>query len=65
MFYFKILFFFGVCCVLNGHFLKASGNLRRNFILIIAEVERKWISIIKEVLTNRIIAYLKFRHVSL
>ena len=32
---------------------------------IIAEAERKWIPTIKEVLTNRITAYLKFRHVSL
>ena len=35
------------------------------YIYIIAEVERKWIPTIKEALTNRITAYLKFRRVSL
>ena len=35
------------------------------YIYIIAEAERKWIPTIKEVLTNKITAYLKFRHVSL
>ena len=35
------------------------------YIYIIAEAKRKWIPTIKEVLTNKIIAYLKFRHVSL
>ena len=34
------------------------------YIDIIAEAERKWIPTIKEVLTNRITAYLKFRHIS-
>ena len=33
------------------------------YIYIIAEVERKWIPTIKEVLTNRKIDYLKFRHI--
>ena len=35
------------------------------YVYIIAEAERKWIPTIKDVLTNRITAYLKFRHVSL
>ena len=35
------------------------------YIYVIAEAERKWIPTIKEVLTNKITAYLKFRHVSL
>ena len=35
------------------------------YIYIIAEAEKKWIPTIKEVLTNRITAYLKFRHISL
>ena len=34
-----------------------------HILYIIAEAERKLIPTIKEVLTNRIIAYLKFRHV--
>ena len=45
----------------------AMGSLQssNHILYIIAEAERKWIPTIKEVLTNRIIAYLKFRHVSL
>ena len=35
------------------------------YIYIIAEVERKWVPIIKEVLTNKISGYLKFIHISL
>ena len=35
------------------------------YIYIIAEAKIKWIPTIKEVLTNRIIAHLKFRYVSL
>ena len=33
------------------------------YIYIIAEIEKKLIPTIKEVVTNRITAYLKFRHV--
>ena len=36
-----------------------------DILYIIAELKRKWIPTIKAVLTNRIIAYLKFKHVSL
>ena len=35
------------------------------YIYIISEVERKWVPIIKEVLTNKISGYLKFIHISL
>ena len=33
------------------------------YIYILAEAERKWVPTIKEALTNKIIAYLKFKHV--
>ena len=36
-----------------------------HILYIIAEAERKWIPTIKAVLTNRIIVYLKSRHVSI
>ena len=43
-----------------------SRHINQYHILyIIAEAERKQIPTIKEVLTNKITAYLKFRHVSL
>ena len=40
-----------------------TNQYQYHILYIIAEAERKLIPTIKEVLTNRISAYLKFRHV--
>ena len=34
-----------------------------HILYIIAETERKWVPTIKEVVTNKITTYLKFRHI--